>query len=85
MATRDGSVKLSAAWLIENSGVSKGFAIGGAAISSLHVLALTNAKDGTAADLIQLAQHVIASVKKTFGITLETRGQTRRSYSLKTT
>jgi len=67
----DDTVKLSAAWLIENSGVAKGFAIGGAAISDLHVLALTNAQGATASEIIQLAAHVIASVKKTFGITLE--------------
>jgi UDP-N-acetylmuramate dehydrogenase len=67
----DGTVKLSAAWLIENSGVHKGFAIGGAAISDLHVLAITNVKRATAAEIIQLARHVIASVKQRFEITLE--------------
>ena len=44
----DGSIKLSAAWLLENSGIRKGFRLGGAGISTKHVLALTNAKIGRA-------------------------------------
>ena len=67
----NGSVKLSAAWLIENSGIKKGDTHGGAAISPHHVLALTNANDATAQEIAELARKVVASVKHTFGITLE--------------
>lgn len=67
----DGLVKLSAAWLIENSGIKKGETHGGAAISPHHVLALTNAHDATAQEIAELARKVLASVKHTFGITLE--------------
>ncbi|CAB4551620.1 MAG: UDP-N-acetylmuramate dehydrogenase [Actinobacteria bacterium] len=66
----DGLVKVSAAWLIENSGINKGDASGGARISSKHVLALTNAGNATAEDLCTLARQVQQSVRKTFAIEL---------------
>lgn len=64
------SVKVSAAWLIENSGIKKGHISGGARISSKHVLALTNAGNATAEDLCALAREVQASVRKKFAIEL---------------
>lgn len=67
----DGRVKVSAAWLIENAGIHKGDKIGGARISSKHVLALTNSGDATAADIAQLAKRARDLVKEVFGITLE--------------
>ncbi len=67
----DGRVKVSAAWLIENSGIHKGDEVGGARISSKHVLALTNAGDATAADIANLAKKARDQVKEAFGITLE--------------
>ena len=67
----DGRVKLSAAWLMEHAGVTKGETLGGAAISTHHVLALTNADHATAADIVELARSAQAKVKSTFGITLE--------------
>jgi len=67
----DGRVKLSAAWLMEHAGVTKGETLGGAAISTHHVLALTNADHATAADIVELARSAQAKVKSAFGITLE--------------
>jgi UDP-N-acetylmuramate dehydrogenase len=67
----DGRVKISAAWLIENAGMHKGDEVGGARISSKHVLALTNAGDATAADIAELAKRARDHVKEIFGITLE--------------
>ncbi len=67
----DGQIKLSAAWLMEKSGVSKGDSFGGAAISPLHVLALTNADNASASDVVELARIARAKVKSAFGITLE--------------
>jgi len=67
----DGRVKTSAAWLIENSGIHKGDAHGGAKVSSKHVLALTNAGNATAQDIAELANIARKSVKDKFGITLE--------------
>jgi UDP-N-acetylmuramate dehydrogenase len=66
----DGRVKTSAAWLIEHAGVSKGFAIGNAAVSSKHTLALTNRGGATAKELLALAAHVRGQVQHAFGITL---------------
>ena len=67
----DGRVKLSAAWLMEHAGVTKGETLGGAAISAHHVLALINADHATAADIVELARFAQAKVKSAFGITLE--------------
>ena len=69
--TSDGRVKTSAAWLIEHSGVNKGDAVGGARISTKHVLALTNSGDATAEDIATLAKSAQKSVYEKFGITLE--------------
>ena len=69
---REVGVKLSAAWLIEHSGITKGFALpnAGAGVSTKHVLALTNRGNATAADIKALASHIIAAVQGTYGITL---------------
>lgn len=69
--TADGNVKISAAWLIQNSGIDKGQSHGGARISSKHVLALTNSGSATAEEIAQLAREVRASVQAKFEITLE--------------
>jgi UDP-N-acetylmuramate dehydrogenase len=66
----DGRVKTSAAWLIEHAGVSKGFAIGNAAVSTKHTLAMTNRGGATAKELLALAGHVRNQVRDSFGITL---------------
>jgi UDP-N-acetylmuramate dehydrogenase len=67
----DGRVKISAAWLIENAGMHKGDEVGGARISTKHVLALTNSGDATAADIAELARRARGQVREVFGITLE--------------
>ena len=64
-------VKLAAAWLVEQSGFHKGFAMGRAAISSRHTLALVNLGDATAAELIALRDAVMTAVKDKFGVQLE--------------
>jgi UDP-N-acetylmuramate dehydrogenase len=71
----DGRVKTSAAWLMEHAGVSKGDQIAGAQISPKHVLALSNAGDATAKDLIALAKSAQEKVWAKFGITLQTEVQ----------
>lgn len=67
------SVKLSAAWLIEQSGIRRGFALPGAraAVSSKHTLALTNRGGATAAEIVQLAAYVQARVQSEFGVLLQ--------------
>src|ERR1700730_33260 len=67
----DGMVKLPAAWLVEQAGFHKGFAMGRAAISSRHTLALVNLGDATAAEMIALRDAVMIAVKNKFAIQLE--------------
>ncbi|QHC65871.1 UDP-N-acetylmuramate dehydrogenase [Rathayibacter sp. VKM Ac-2759] len=65
-------VKLSAAWLIEHSGVSRGFALPGsrAAVSSKHTLALTNRGGARAEEIAELARYVQGRVLAEFGVLL---------------
>ena len=67
----DSMVKLAAAWLIEQAGFHKGFAMGRAGISSRHTLALVNLGNATAAELIALRDAVRGGVQAKFGIQLE--------------
>lgn len=66
----DGGTKLSAAWLVENSGFRKGYRNGGAGISSNHALALVN-YGGTTEELLSLAAEIEKAVFKKFGIVLK--------------
>ena len=67
----DGLVKTSAAWLIENSGTTKGERFGNAAVSSKHVLALTNTGSATSEEIMEAARTICARVEKRFSITLQ--------------
>lgn len=66
------TVKLSAAWLIENAGIHRGFRLpgSGAAISSKHTLAITNTGTATADEVGQLARYVQQRVQSDFGVIL---------------
>jgi UDP-N-acetylmuramate dehydrogenase len=66
----DGTVKTSAAWLIEHAGFAKGYGRDGVAISTKHTLALTNRGAGTTAALLDLAREIRAGVAQRFGVTL---------------
>ena len=67
----DGSVKASAAWLIERAGYHKGFGMPGpAALSTKHPLAVTNRGDASAADVLALARQVRDGVADVFGVQL---------------
>lgn len=63
-------VKLSAAWLIQNTGFTRGQSAGGAAISSKHVLAIVNSGAAKSADILELAATIRSAVHKRFGIKL---------------
>ena len=69
----DTSVKLSAAWLIEQAGVPRGFGLPGsrAAISSKHTLAITNRGGATADEVAELARYVRSVVLARFGVMLQ--------------
>ncbi len=73
-----GLVKLSAAWLIDRSGFTKGFGLepgsvsdGRAALSTKHTLAITNRGTARTQDVLAVARAVRAGVAAKFGITLE--------------
>jgi UDP-N-acetylmuramate dehydrogenase len=68
---KGGLVKIPAAWLIEQAGFPKGYAVGAAGISSRHTLALINRGGATAEDILGLAQKIAAAVLERFGIQLE--------------
>jgi len=67
----NGRVKLPAAWLLEQAGYTKGFALGNVGISSRHALALINRGGATAAEIITLRDRIRADVSRLFGITLQ--------------
>ncbi|MEO5596712.1 MAG: UDP-N-acetylmuramate dehydrogenase [Lysobacteraceae bacterium] len=75
-ATADAALnKLSAAWMIEACGW-KGWhqpqsATGDAGVSAQHALVLVNYGSATGAQLLDLAQQIMASVQKHFGVQLE--------------
>lgn len=65
-------VKLSAAWLIEQAGIGRGFSLPGsrAAVSTKHTLALTNRGGATGEEIAELARFVQARVENQFGVHL---------------
>lgn len=65
-------VKLSAAWLIEQAGIERGFALPGsrAAVSTKHTLALTNRGGATGEEVAELARYVQMRVENQFGVHL---------------
>jgi UDP-N-acetylmuramate dehydrogenase len=66
----DSTMKLSAAWLIEASGL-KGLREGDAAVSNQHALVLVNEGRASGAQVWTLAQRVRETVAERFGIKLE--------------
>ncbi len=66
----DGMAKLSAAWLIEQSGW-KGHREGDAGVSERHALVLVNHGSASGVDLLRLARRIQYSVQTEFGVSLE--------------
>ena len=50
--------KVSAAWLVERSGFTKGFGVGRVGISTRHALAIVNRGGATAADVLALKEQI---------------------------
>lgn len=67
----DGTVKLSAAFLMEFTTFTKGFKRGSVGISPRQPLAIINLGGAKAADILQLAEDVRTAVKATFGVPIE--------------
>jgi UDP-N-acetylmuramate dehydrogenase len=64
----DGTVKLSAAWLIEHAGFHKGFVQGNVGLSSKHTLAIINRGGGTASDVRDLVRLIQDRVRAQFAV-----------------
>jgi UDP-N-acetylmuramate dehydrogenase len=67
---QEGQVKLSAAWLVEQSGFAKGYALGPVGISRKHTLAIVNRGGATASDVIVLKDEVQKKVFDVWGVRL---------------
>jgi UDP-N-acetylmuramate dehydrogenase len=68
---QDGLVKLSAAWLVEQSGFHKGYGRGPVGISRKHALAIVNRGGAKARDIIGLKNEVQEKVFDQWGVRLQ--------------
>jgi UDP-N-acetylmuramate dehydrogenase len=67
----DAQKKVSAAWLVEHSGFTRGYGTGAVGISRKHALAIVNRGHATAADIIALKEDIQQRVEEIWGIDLE--------------
>jgi len=67
----DAQRKVSAAWLVEYSGFSKGYRSGRVGISRKHSLAIVNRGEATADDILALKDHIQQRVEELWGIHLK--------------
>ena len=67
----DGTLKTSAAWLIESAGFKKGESRGQAGISPKHVLALVNNGGASAIAIFELAMEIRDAVRNKYEISLQ--------------
>jgi len=67
----DALKKVSAAWLVEHSGFSKGFSHGRVGISRKHALAIVNRGVATAAEIVAFKEQIQQRVEDIWGIRLE--------------
>jgi UDP-N-acetylmuramate dehydrogenase len=67
----DAQKKVSAAWLVEHSGFSRGYGNGPVGISRKHALAIVNRGSATAADVLALKDSIQQRVDEIWGIVLE--------------
>ena len=66
----DGRVKLSAAWLIERAGLTRGERAGAVGLSTRHTLAIVAHDGARTADVLAFARGVQARVEQRFGVRL---------------
>ena len=67
----DAQRKVSAAWLVEHSGFSKGYSSGRVGISRKHALAIVNRGEASATDILGLKEHIQQRVEELWNIQLE--------------
>ncbi len=65
-----GTVKLSAAWLLERCGLGRGHGQGRVGLSTKHTLAVVNRGGATAAEVLAFADEVAQAVQARCGVTL---------------
>ena len=63
--------KVSAAWLVEKSGLARGYGFGHVGISSKHALAIVNRGGATAAEVLALKDQIQHRVEEIWGVRLE--------------
>ncbi len=68
--TSDGRVKVSAAWLVEQAGFSRGTVRGPVGISSRHALAIINRGGAFASDIVAFKNEIENAVREKFGVSL---------------
>ena len=69
-AQPDGTVKTSAAWLIDHAGFGNGYGNDHVSLSTKHALALTNRGGATTNELLALAREIRDGVQAAYDITL---------------
>jgi UDP-N-acetylmuramate dehydrogenase len=67
----DALKKVSAAWLVEHSGFSRGFGHGRVGISRKHALAIVNRGGAMAADILDFKNEIQQRVEDIWGVRLE--------------
>ena len=71
-AQPDGTIKTSAAWLIERAGFTRGYGISErVTLSTKHTLAITNRGGASTDDILVLARQVRDGVEARFGVRLQ--------------
>jgi UDP-N-acetylmuramate dehydrogenase len=65
------SRKVSAAWLVEKSGFTRGYGFGHVGISSKHALAIVNRGGATAAEVLALKDQIQQRVKEIWDVPLQ--------------
>jgi UDP-N-acetylmuramate dehydrogenase len=63
--------KISAAWLVENSGFYKGYSQGAVGISNKHTLAIVNRGGATASEIVALRDEIQSRVEQAWGVRLD--------------
>jgi UDP-N-acetylmuramate dehydrogenase len=69
--TLDAKKKVSAAWLVEHSGFSRGYGHGRVGISRKHALAIVNRGNATASEILAFKDAIQQRVNDIWGIVLE--------------
>jgi UDP-N-acetylmuramate dehydrogenase len=67
----DAQKKISAAWLVEQSGFSRGYGNGSVGISRKHALAIVNRGNATASEIVAFKEVIQHRVQDIWGVFLE--------------